>query len=80
MAQLIVRNLDDELVKRLKLRAAEHNRSVEAEHRAILYSILMDDAPLNFKEWLLSLSETAAELPITRDQQDKGRDVSGIFT
>ena len=31
MAQLIVRNLDEELVTRLKLRAAEHGRSAEAE-------------------------------------------------
>ena len=32
MAQLIVRNLDDEIVRRLKRRAAERGRSVEAEH------------------------------------------------
>jgi len=33
---LNVRNLDDELVLRLKRRAARHGRSVEAEHREIL--------------------------------------------
>jgi plasmid stability protein len=33
LAQLIVRNLNPELVVQLKLRAAEHGRSVEAEHR-----------------------------------------------
>ena len=31
MAQLIVRNLDEEIVKRLRRRAAESGRSVEAE-------------------------------------------------
>ena len=36
MAQLTVRRLDDDLVRRLKIRAAENNRSAEAEHRAIL--------------------------------------------
>jgi plasmid stability protein len=36
MAQLIFRNLDEELVLRLKLRAAEHGRSAEAEHLEIL--------------------------------------------
>lgn len=36
MAQLTVRNLDPELVRRLKIRAAEAGRSAEAEHRAIL--------------------------------------------
>lgn len=33
---LHVRNLDDELVARLKRRAARHGRSAEAEHREIL--------------------------------------------
>lgn len=40
MATLIVRKLDDELVQRLKRRAAEHGRSAEAEHRAILEETL----------------------------------------
>jgi plasmid stability protein len=40
MAQLTVRNLDQELVVRLKMRAAAHNRSAEAEHRAILEAAL----------------------------------------
>jgi plasmid stability protein len=37
---LIVRNLDDELVARLKRRAAEPGRSAEAEHREILREAL----------------------------------------
>ena len=40
MAQLIVRNLDSEIVKRLKLRAVKSGRSVEAEHREILREAL----------------------------------------
>lgn len=36
MGQLLVRDLDDEIIRRLKRRAAAHGRSVEAEHRAIL--------------------------------------------
>ena len=36
MAQLLVRGLDEGLVRRLKLRAAEKGRSAEAEHREIL--------------------------------------------
>ena len=36
MAQLIVRRLEDELVARLKVRAALNGRSTEAEVRAIL--------------------------------------------
>jgi plasmid stability protein len=40
MAQLVVRNLDEELVAKLKLRAAEHGQSTEAEHREILREVL----------------------------------------
>ena len=40
MAQLAVRKIDPEIVRRLKLRAAEHGRSAEAEHRAILERVL----------------------------------------
>ena len=41
MGQLIVRSLDDELVRALKLRAAQSRRSAEAEHREILREALV---------------------------------------
>jgi plasmid stability protein len=44
MAQLTVRNLDPELVRQLKILAAVHNRSAEAEHRAILETALRPSA------------------------------------
>jgi plasmid stability protein len=37
---LIVRNIDEELVRLLKIRAAERGRSAEAEHREILREAL----------------------------------------
>jgi antitoxin FitA len=40
MATLTVRHLDDDLVRRLRIRAAEHGRSAEAEHREILRAAL----------------------------------------
>ena len=40
MAQLTVRRLDAELVRRLKIRAARKGHSAEAEHRAILEAAL----------------------------------------
>jgi plasmid stability protein len=40
MATLTVRNLDEDLKARLRIRAAEHGRSMEAEARAILRSSL----------------------------------------
>jgi plasmid stability protein len=40
VGQLIVRNVDDELIRALKVRAAERRRSAEAEHREILREAL----------------------------------------
>ena len=42
---MIVRNLEQELVQRLKRRAGEHGRSTEAEHREILRSSLFGPRP-----------------------------------
>jgi antitoxin FitA len=41
MATLTVRNLNDDVVRRLRIRAAEHGRSAEAEHRDILQTALL---------------------------------------
>jgi plasmid stability protein len=40
MATLVVRQVDEELVRPLKERARTHGRSAEAEHRAILSEAL----------------------------------------
>ncbi|MDZ5648122.1 FitA-like ribbon-helix-helix domain-containing protein [Nitrospirillum sp. BR 11828] len=40
MAQLLVRQVDEDIVVALKARASAHGRSVEAEHRAILEQAL----------------------------------------
>lgn len=40
VAQLMVRNLPEDLVKALKQRAAKNNRSAEQEHREILQAAL----------------------------------------
>jgi plasmid stability protein len=45
---LLVRNLDDELIGRLKQRAARHGRSTEAEHREILRQVLSAEAEPSF--------------------------------
>jgi len=41
MASLTVRQLDDEIVRRLSIRAAENGRSAEAEHRELLRLALL---------------------------------------
>ena len=40
MAQLTVRKVSDDVVRALRLRAAKHGRSAEAEHRVILAEAL----------------------------------------
>ena len=60
---LIVRNLDETLVHRLKLRAARHGRSAEAEHRAILQGALAEEPAGTLKEVAARLRE------LTRDRR-----------
>jgi len=43
MAQLTVRNLADDIVRALRVRAARHGRSTEAEHRLILAEALRSE-------------------------------------
>jgi plasmid stability protein len=45
MASITIRNLDDRLKSRLRVRAAEHGRSMEDEARIILRSALAATAP-----------------------------------
>jgi plasmid stability protein len=47
---LSVRNLDDDLITRLKRRAARHGRSAEAEHREILRQVLTNEAEPSFDD------------------------------
>lgn len=43
MAAITVRSLDEDVRRRLKVRAARNNRSMEAEVRAILTTVVADD-------------------------------------
>ena len=45
---LLVRNLDEELIARLKRRAARHGRSTEAEHRELLRHALSGEEEVSF--------------------------------
>ena len=40
MASMTIRNLNDDLKQRLRIQAAEHDRSMEEEARAILHTAL----------------------------------------
>ena len=62
MAQLIVRNLDDEIVTRLRQRAAKHRRSTEAEHREILRQALVPSrSQASLKEHLMAMPDVGTD-------------------
>jgi plasmid stability protein len=64
MAQLIVRNVDDEVVRELKLRAARKGISAEAEHREILRAVLLHRANRP------PLKDVLASMPDVGDDDD----------
>lgn len=45
MAQVLIRQLDDDVKQRLKQRARKHHRTMEAEIRTILTAIAYEDTP-----------------------------------
>lgn len=45
MASITIRNLDESLKRRLRIRAAEHGRSMEEEAREILRLVVDEPAP-----------------------------------
>ena len=57
---LHVRNLDDDLIARLKRRAARHGRSAEAEHREILRQALSGESGPGFDELAAELRALTA--------------------
>jgi len=46
MATLVIRDLDDDVKARLRMQAAEHGRSMEAEARAILAAAVSGRRPV----------------------------------
>ena len=67
MAQLIVRNLDEEIVTRLRQRAAKHRRSTEAEHREILREVLLPPrSRSSLKEHLLAMPDAGTDRDFER--------------
>ena len=77
MAQLIVRNIEDKVVRELKRLAGEHGISVEEEHRRILRDALLGRSKnrRSFKEFLLMMPDAGADR-VFRRQKDFGRDVT----
>lgn len=73
---LHVRNLDDDIVQRLRRRAARHGRSVEAEHREILRQALSSEVEPSFDDLaaeLRALTEGRRHTP-SEDLLREGRE------
>ena len=79
MAQLIVRKLEDKVVRKLKERAAEYGVSMEEAHRRILRETLLgkQKAKMSFHEFLVAPPYWDDEMVrlVNKRQRDKPRPV-----
>ena len=71
MAQLMVRNLPEELVKTLKQRAARSNRSAEQEHREILKAALQRPRRRSLVDVLAAMPNVGDDADFAREQADR---------
>jgi antitoxin FitA len=76
MANLIVRNVDEAIVRALKKRASEHGISTEAEHRKILEQVLLQPPKKSFAEVLQQIPEGGHDSDFERVQDDP---VANVF-
>ncbi len=68
MASLVVRDIDDVVVKALKARAGQHGISAEAEHRKILEMVLIQPKKKSFAEVLSSIPDVGDDQDFKREQ------------
>lgn len=66
MAQLLVRDVDEALVKALRERAARHGRSAEAEHREILARALRRTRRKSFADLLAAMPDVGTDEDFAR--------------
>ncbi len=68
MANLIVRNIDDDIADALKARASQHGISAEAEHRRILQQALTRPKKKSFVEVLSKIPNVGKDTDFARVQ------------
>jgi plasmid stability protein len=66
MPDLLVRGVDETLVKALKERAVAHGRSAESEHRAILAEVLVRPRKRSLAEVLAAIPQIATDADFER--------------
>ena len=76
MANLIVRNIDEAIVKALKQRASQHGVSAEAEHRKILEQVLLQPPKKSFAEVLAQIPNVGKDADFDRVEDDR---VNNVF-
>lgn len=71
MAQLLVRQIEDKVVRKLKERAGKHGVSMEEEHRRILCEALLGKPgrKQSFKEFLMSMPNVGKDEDFARGPQ-----------
>jgi plasmid stability protein len=75
MAQLLVRNVDEQLVRGLKIRAAQKGISAEAEHREILRTALAPHRDRgSLKERLITMPDVGTDEDFVFDRDLDRRD------
>ncbi len=77
MADLLVRGVDDALVRTLKARAGAHGRSAEAEHRAILAAALAGPPRRSLAEVLAAMPDVGRDEDFARVQA--AGEAPGVF-
>ena len=74
MAQLLIRELEQSIIDVLKSRAAEHGRSAEAEHRAILEQALLQPNRRSFIDVLMDIPDVGNDSDFIRVQDQDATD------
>ena len=75
MANLIVRNVEDEVVQALKEQSGKHGVSAEEEHRRILRQALLKPRQKSFVEVLTQIPNVGEDQDFARVQDDEQRNV-----
>ncbi len=74
VANLVVRNLEQQIVNALKQRAARHGRSAEAEHRLLLEESLLRPKGKSFAEALAAMPNVGKDEDFLRKEDESGND------
>ena len=75
MANLIVRNVTEDIIKALKRRAGRHGSSAEAEHRRILAEALLKPRKRSFAEVIAAMPNVGRDSDFERVQDQNSPDV-----